>query len=163
MTFIIKKNQLNPHASHSKEFEFGNTGITVKFRPVSHPNFQRVNSLISDYQKNQNATPALEISKDAIRHLNADGLSPHEAMIYAVGECLIEDWNITVDDDGKQEKLPPNGDNLLALLGSIDNPDEFVVWCFECVGKLSQELTQLALDIKKKPSKDGSGSKTTKA
>ena len=163
MAFIIQKNKLNPHASHSQEFEFENSGMTIKFRPATHPQFQKVYALIQNFEhERKQEADVPKLGKNAIKQFNDDELSPAEATIYAVGEHLIADWNITIDDDGTQEKLPPSGDNLLALMGSISEPDVFITWCFECVGKISQELQQNAIELKKKPSKGGNGSKTTK-
>lgn len=166
--FVIKKSQLNPHENQSKEFEFENSGMVIKFRPATHPHFQKVNGLIQQHQKPQKdeqgeqLEPLPKLDKNAIAQLNDDELSHTEAIIYAVGEYLIADWNITVDDDGVQEKLPPSGDNLLAFISSISEPDVFMTWCFECVGKISQEIQEQAIELKKKPSKDGSGNKATK-
>ena len=170
MAFIIQKSKLNPHTSHSKEFEFENSGMTIKFRPATHPHFQKVHALIQEYNKDgqseqdeQNKQdPLPKLDKNIITQINDDELSPTEAIIYAVGEYLVDDWNITIDDDGIQEKLPPSGDNLLALISSITEPDVFIAWCFECVGAISKELQQNAIELKKKPSKGGNGSKTTK-
>lgn len=182
MTFIIQKSKLNPHANHSKEFEFENSGMTIKFRPATHPHFQKVHALIQKYNKDgqseqdeqpvqdgqfeQDEQPEQEplpkLDKNTITQVNDDELSPTEAIIYAVGEYLIVDWNITIDDDGVQEKLTPSGDNLLALISSISEPDVFIAWCFECVGAISTEVQQNIIELKKKPSKGGSGSKTTK-
>lgn len=159
--FIIKKNQLSLHENHSKEFTLDGTDITIKFRPASNPNFRKVNNLIAQYKEKAQENQAI-LDKNAIKNLDADSLDEYEAILYAIGEYLIEDWNIVIDDEGKQEKLTPSGDNLMALIGGVSEPNLLVEWCFECMGKISQEIQEQAIELKKKPSKDGSGNKATK-
>ena len=163
MTFTIKKNDIsNKHKTATKEFTHTN-GLNVTFKSVANPAFQKAYALISASNRKDETTELTlnAISKDAI---SDDVLTADEAFGYAIGEHLIAEWDLTQErEDGSVEALEPNGANFAALIGAIDEPMAFVMWCMDCAKQVAEDVAQVKADTKKKPLKDGSGKKTTAA
>ena len=157
MAFVLKhKDIVSPNKTASKEFTH-DSGLTISFKSFLTPSFQRAYGLITakiDADNRQNLTFD-SLSKDAF---NDDTLTYDEALIVAVGEHLISDWNV-VDEEGN--KLEVTGKNLLLLLNQIDNPSQFVQWCMDCTSELAKSLADELAYTKKKSSNVGNGKKTT--
>lgn len=163
MAFTIKKSDIsNKHKTATKEFTHEN-GLKVTFKSVDNPAFQKACALISAANRKDETTELTlnAISKDAI---SDDVLTADEAFGYAIGEHLIAEWDLTQEnDDGSVETLEPTGANFAALIGALDEPVTFVMWCMDCAKQVADDVGQAQTDTKKKPLKDGSGKKTTAA
>ncbi|WP_019518985.1 hypothetical protein [Faucicola boevrei] len=85
-------------------------------------------------------------------------MTADEALLFAVGEHLVADWNVK-DEHG--EKLPINGDNFVLLTANVDDPMAFFYWCMECSGQIAKEVAEQNDITKKKPSKGGNGKTST--
>lgn len=59
------------------------------------------------------------LTADVIAKMNDDELNINEAMGYAIGEHLIADWDVVLDDDGSQDKLPITGENFIKLIACL--------------------------------------------
>lgn len=158
MAYIIKKQDLADDKDFTSTFTHDKTGIRVTFYSALKPAFLRTHALIMAKKEQEQDTP---LTADVIAKMNDDELNINEAMGYAIGEHLIADWDVMMDDDGRQEKLPITGENFVKLLSNLPNGFEFSIWCLECSEKTAQSAKQKATDLAKKPSKGSNGSKTT--
>ncbi|MCG7412834.1 hypothetical protein MHK07_10050 [Moraxella nonliquefaciens] len=159
MAYIIKKQDLADDKDFTSTFTHDETGITVTFYSAVKPAFLRTHALIMAKREQEQDTP---LTAEVIANISDDELNINEAMGYAIGEHLIADWDVMMDDDGRQEKLPITGENFVKLLSNLPNGFEFSIWCLECSEKTAQSAKQKATDLAKKPSKGSNGSKTTK-
>ena len=149
MAFILKKTDLTElHKETTKEFAY-NDDLKISFKSLANPKFQRAYGIIG--QKSGIDTP---LNAKTIANINDDELTVDEALLFAVGEHLVHDWNV---EDENGEKLPINGDNFVLLTANVDDPMAFFYWCMECSGQIAKEITEQAQHTKKKPSKGGSG------
>lgn len=158
MAYIIKKQDLADDKDFTSTFTHDKTGIRVTFYSALKPAFLRTHALIMAKKEQEQDTP---LTADVIAKMNDNELNINEAMGYAIGEHLIADWDVMMDDDGRQEKLPITGENFVKLLSNLPNGFEFSIWCLECSEKTAQSAKQKATDLAKKPSKGSNGSKTT--
>lgn len=158
MAYIIKKQDLADDKDFTSTFTHDKTGIRVTFYSALKPAFLRTHALIMAKKEQEQDTP---LTANVIAKMNDDELNINEAMGYAIGEHLIADWDVMMDDDGRQEKLPITGENFVKLLSNLPNGFEFSIWCLECSEKTAQNAKQKATDLAKKPSKGSNGSKTT--
>ena len=158
MAYIIKKQDLADDKDFTSTFTHDETGIRVTFYSALKPAFLRTHALIMAKKEQEQDTP---LTADVIAKMNDDELNINEAMGYAIGEHLIADWDVMMDDDGRQEKLPITGENFVKLLSNLPNGFEFSIWCLECSEKTAQSAKQKAAQLAKKPSKGSNGSKTT--
>lgn len=153
MAFILKKNDLtNLHKQTTQEFSF-NDALKITFKSLANPKFQRAYGIIS--QKSGIDSP---LNADTIANINDDELTADEALLFAVGEHLIHDWNV---EDEHGEKLPINGDNFVLLTANVDDPMAFFYWCMECSGQIAKDIAKQNDITKKKPSKGGNGKTST--
>lgn len=153
MAFILKKNDLTQlHKEATKEFSFDNE-LKISFKSLANPKFQRAYGIIQ--QKTGIDTP---LNADTIANINDDELTADEALLFAVGEHLIHDWNV---ENEHGEKLPINGDNFVLLTANVDDPMAFFSWCMACAGEIAQEVAEQNDITKKKPSKGGNGKTST--
>ena len=159
MAFIIKKQDLADNKDFTRTFTHDETGITATVYSAVKPSFLRTHALIMAKKEQEQDMP---LTAEVIANISDDELNINEAMGYAIGEHLIADWDVMIDDDGKQEKLPITGENFVKLLSSLPNGFEFSIWRLECSENTAQNAKQKANDLVKKPSKGGGGSKTTK-
>ncbi|MDZ5288566.1 hypothetical protein [Helicobacter pylori] len=159
MTFVLKhKDIVNPNKTASKEFTH-DSGLTVSFKSFLTPSFQRAYSLITA-KMNAETSQSLTIESISKQAFNDDTLSFDQALVVAIGEHLIADWNV-VDENG--DKLPVTGKNLLLLLNQVDSASEIVQWCMDCTSDLAKSLADDLLYTKKKSSNVGNGKKSTQA
>lgn len=153
MAFILKKNDLtNLHKQTTQEFSF-NDELKITFKSLANPKFQRAYGIIS--QKSGIDSP---LNADTIANINDDELTADEALLFAVGEHLIHDWNV---EDENGEKLPINGENFTLLSVNVDDPMAFFYWCMECSGQIAKDIAKQNDITKKKPSKGGNGKTST--
>lgn len=153
MAFILKKNDLTQlHKEATKEFSF-NDDLKISFKSLANPKFQRAYGIIS--QKSGIDSP---LNADTIANINDDELTADEALLFAVGEHLIHDWNV---EDENGEKLPINGENFTLLSVNVDDPMAFFYWCMECSGQIAKDIAKQNDITKKKPSKGGNGKTST--
>lgn len=155
MAFVVKKN-IAKELNKTKSQEFTHeSGLKVTLKSFFNPTFQKAYEVI---MRKSAAEANKTLTLEAVDDINDDTLTPDEAMVYAVGNYLVEDWD-AVDESG--EKLEVNGENFQLLVGSMDDPAQFFKW----VMKQSQEVTKAIADeiddTKKKQSKDGAGKKST--
>lgn len=149
MAFILKKNDLtNLHKQTTQEFSF-NDALKITFKSLANPKFQRAYGIIS--QKSGIDSP---LNADTIANINDDELTADEALLFAVGEHLVSDWNV---EDENGEKLPINGENFTLLSVNVDDPMAFFYWCMECSGQIAKDIAKQNDITKKKPSKGGNG------
>ena len=159
MAYIIKKQDLADDKDFTSTFTHDKTGIRVTFYSALKPAFLRTHALIMAKKEQEQDTP---LTADVIAKMNDDELNINEAMGYAIGEHLIADWDVVLDDDGSQDKLPITGENFIKLIACLPDGFEFSIWCLECSEKTARNAKQKATDLVKKPSKGSNGSKTTK-
>lgn len=178
MAFIIKKSDLTQETA--KEYTHEETGIAIKFRSVTNPKFQRAFRLIyarndelkleeqQDEQEQQEPKQepkieAVPLTAESLSNVDTSELTVDEALAYAMGEHLIGDWNIMLEDDaGEPEKLTVSGENFLGVFRNLDNAGEFLTWCMESANQATESIKKQVNAIVKKPSNAGSGSKATK-
>lgn len=155
MAFVLKQKELKQDGS--KEFTYEAMGLKVTFKPFSSPAFQKAYSFIQSKiaTDSRQTLTADSVSKQAI---GDDSLTYDEALVIAVGEHLIADWDV-VDESG--EKLPVTGKNLLLVTEQADEPIEFLQWCMESAVDVAKSQAQQATETKKKPSPVTNGKKTT--
>lgn len=158
MAYIIKKQDLADDKDFTSTFTHDKTGIRVTFYSAVKPAFLRTHALIMAKREQEQDTP---LTAEVIANISDDELNINEAMGYAIGEHLIADWDVMMDDDGSQEKLPITGENFIKLIACLPDGFEFSIWCLECSEKTAQNAKQKATDLAKKPSKGSNGSKTT--
>ena len=156
MAFVLKKSLLEKNATATKTFTHEETGLQVTLRPIDNPDFKKAASVIGYKQVESDAPLKQALSKE---NIHKDMLTFDEAWAFAFGEHIITDWNV---EDEAGEPVPVGGDNFIAVIASLSNVN-LLEWCSVKSRELSQELKEQAKEIKKKPSKDGDGSKTTKA
>lgn len=159
MAYIIKKQDLADNKDFTSTFTHDETGITVTFYSAVKPAFLRTHALIMAKREQEQDTP---LTAEVIANISDDELNINEAMGYAIGEHLIADWDVVLDDDGSQDKLPITGENFIKLIACLPDGFEFCIWCLECSEKTAQNANQKAAQLVKKPSKGSNGSKTTK-
>lgn len=112
--------------------------------------------------------PDEPLTKDTLLKANnaVERLTKGEAMLIIIGEYAITDWDVLAEDG---ETAPINGDNFMALCGSIGEPEDNVDFIkyvsdnFQAMAKefnkLAQEAEAEAEATKKKPLKSGAGTK----
>lgn len=157
MAFVLKQKDItNPNKTASKEFTH-DSGLTVTFKSFLNPSFQKAYALITSkiHSDNNQELTIDTLSKQAC---NDDSLTYDEALIIAIGEHLIVDWDLI---DEKGDKLAVTGKNLMLLLNQIDNPSEFIQWCMDCTSQVAKSIADDLKATKKKPSSVTSGKKTT--
>ena len=184
MAFIIKKSDLTQETA--KEYTHEETGIAIKFRSVTNPKFQRAFRLIysrndelkleeqQDEQEQQQELnqelkqdPTLKmeavlLTAENLSNVDTSELTVDEALAYVVGEHLIGDWNIMLEDEGEPEKLAVSGENFLGVFRNLDNAGEFLTWCMESANQATESIKKQVNAVVKKPSNAGNGSKATK-
>ena len=176
MAFIIKKSDLTQETA--KEYTHEETGIAIKFRSVTNPKFQRAFRLIyarndelklEEQQDEQEQQQERELKMEAVlltaenlSNVDTSELTVDEALAYVVGEHLIGDWNIMLEDEGEPEKLAVSGENFLGVFRNLDNASEFLTWCMESANQATESIKKQVNAVVKKPSNAGNGSKATK-
>lgn len=178
MAFIIKKSDLTQETA--KEYTHEETGIAIKFRSVTNPKFQRAFRLIysrndelkleeqQDEQEQQQELnqelkmEAVLLTAENLSNVDTSELTVDEALAYVVGEHLIGDWNIMLEDEGEPEKLAVSGENFLGVFRNLDNAGEFLTWCMESANQATESIKKQVNAVVKKPSNAGNGSKATK-
>lgn len=178
MAFIIKKSDLTQETA--KEYTHEETGIAIKFRSVTNPKFQRAFRLIysrndelkleeqQDEQEQQQELnqelkmEAVLLTAENLSNVDTSELTVDEALAYVVGEHLIGDWNIMLEDEGEPEKLAVSGENFLGVFRNLDNAGGFLTWCMESANQATESIKKQVNAVVKKPSNAGNGSKATK-
>lgn len=157
MAFVLKKKEVLEGDLTTKAFTYKPADVTVTFKSLFTPSFQKAQSYLSSRFRNEANLPltADMVSKQAI---SEDSLTFDEALIVAVGEHLAAEWDV-VDEDNK--KIPLTGENFVLLVSQMDSPSDFVQWCFNCAGEVAKSIAESVAETKKKPSSATSGKKNT--
>lgn len=139
MSFVLKIKR-DDFASVEKEIEFKSIKLKMSFS--KDPSFERAMSIIHDSLQRKTLT------KDSLA-VRSD-FTEQEAILFAIGEYRIKEWNV-VDSDGKALEI--NGDNFLLLcdqLGDAGDTSKFISLIFENFNKLSNDFHAKREEVKKK-------------
>lgn len=161
MAFVVKKINLDDLNAKTGKFTHEPTGLEVTFKPFTDKSFQKAYSLLMARDR----ADLVELKEKPLNDSFLDGIdvedgTTNELLIRAIGKFLVTDWN-AVDESG--DKLAITGDNFVLLIGNVDNPSEFIEWCFTCAGDVAMQKSEQAAETKKKPLSATSGKKTTQA
>lgn len=161
MTFVVKKISLDDLNNNSKEFTHEPTGLKVTLKSFNDKTFQKAYGLLMARDKADLVDLKEKPLDDSfLDDINADDGTTNELLIRAIAKFLITDWN-AVDESG--DKLEITGDNFVLLISNVDNPADFITWCFNCAGDVAVQKSAETAETKKKPSTATRGKKTTQA
>lgn len=144
--------------SDLKKPKFDGTAV----RHLSHEGFEL--TLTVKYEKDfLSAVQTVQSHMDTALTKNAlkkGGMNAFEGLIFIIGEYAVSAWN-AVDDNDKA--LSINGDNLLLVLESVPNVQEFMVSLIREFSEAMNEVGEAAKDFEKKSLSTTSGKKSAKA
>ena len=150
MAFILKKTDLTElHKETTKEFAY-NDDLKISFKSLANPKFQRAYGIIG--QKSGIDTP---LNAKTIANINDDELTVDEALLFAVGEHLVADWNVENE----------NGEKLLSMVKILHSYRQvlmtlwhFFIGVWNVVDKLPKRLPNKPNTPKKSRPKVAMGS-----
>lgn len=122
--------------------------ITLAFNRKRSESYIKSVSFIAEQEQKTTLT------MDALKNIN-NRLSSFDSQLFAVGEYLIKDWDVT-DSDGND--IEPSGEVFLQVCNSIEDNEElldFINSVFELIPEMAKEYAEKVGNIKKKPSKSG--------
>ena len=162
MAFIINKQNLNKNDDDAtKEYTYGDTGIVVKVYPETRPNYRKAAEVIGQtVARINNSKPVITASD--LSGFTDEQMTLGEAYAYSIGEHLLSDWNVLIEENGENKPLEPNGANLIMVGNQLGGVDTFALWVYACSQDFAKERNEEIVALKKKQSKDGDGKQITK-